>query len=73
MVISDEKYAFITNLVSGVTTQVKEKEKYSLSDRIDAIVTHRIFAIPIFLTDYVGLFSLSFGPVGSFSNQILNG
>jgi ferrous iron transport protein B len=66
MVISDEKYAFITNLVSGVTTQVKEKEKYSLSDRIDAIVTHRIFAIPIFLLIMFGLFSLSFGPVGSF-------
>lgn len=66
MVISDEKYAFITNLVSGVTTQIKEKEKYSLSDKIDAIVTHRIFAIPIFLMVMFGLFSLSFGPVGSF-------
>lgn len=66
MVISDEKYAFITNLVSGVTTQIKEKERYSLSDKIDAIVTHRIFAIPIFLLVMFGLFSLSFGPVGGF-------
>lgn len=66
MVISDEKYAYITNLVSGVTTQIKEKEKYSLSDKIDAIVTHRILAIPIFLLVMFGLFSLSFGPVGGF-------
>jgi len=66
MVISDEKYAFITNLVNGVTTQIKEKEKYTLSDKIDAVVTHRIFAIPIFLLIMFGLFSLSFGPVGSF-------
>ncbi|PKM89503.1 MAG: ferrous iron transport protein B [Firmicutes bacterium HGW-Firmicutes-10] len=66
MVISDEKYAFITNLVQGVTTQIKEKEKYSLSDKIDSVVTHRIFAIPIFLLIMFGLFSLSFGPVGSF-------
>lgn len=66
MIISDEKYAFITSLVKGVTIQVKEKEKYSLSDKIDAIVTHRIFAIPIFLFVMFGMFSLSFGPVGSF-------
>ena len=66
MVISNEKYAYITNLVSGVTTQIKEKEKYSLSDKIDAIVTHRILAIPIFLLVMFGLFSLSFGPVGGF-------
>jgi ferrous iron transport protein B len=66
MVISDEKYAYITNLVKGVTTQIKEKEKYTLSDKIDAVVTHRIFAIPIFLLIMFGLFSLSFGPVGSF-------
>jgi ferrous iron transport protein B len=66
MVISDEKYAFITHLVKGVTTQIREKEKYTLSDKIDAIVTHRIFAIPIFLLVMFGLFSLSFGPVGSF-------
>ncbi len=66
MVISDEKYAFITNLVAGVTSQIKEKEKYSLSDKIDAIVTHRILAIPIFLLVMFGLFSLSFGPVGGF-------
>jgi ferrous iron transport protein B len=66
MVISDEKYAFITNLVKGVTTQIKEKEKYTLSDKIDAVVTHRIFAIPVFLLIMFGLFSLSFGPVGSF-------
>lgn len=66
MVISDEKYAFITSLVKGVIKQIKEKEKYSLSDKIDAIVTHRILAIPIFLFVMFGLFSLSFGPVGSF-------
>lgn len=66
MVISDEKYAFITNLVAGVTSQIKEKEKYSISDKIDAIVTHRILAIPIFLLVMFGLFSLSFGPVGGF-------
>jgi ferrous iron transport protein B len=66
MVISDEKYAYITSLVKGVTTQIKEKEKYTLSDKIDAVVTHRIFAIPIFLLIMFGLFSLSFGPVGSF-------
>jgi len=65
MIISDEKYKFITNLLSKC---YKKARKFELtpSEKIDKIVTHRIFAIPIFLLIIFTVFGVAFGPIGSF-------
>lgn len=46
--IADRRYSWINALVRRAVTH-PEKQSVSLSDRIDGIVTNRIFGIPIFL------------------------
>ena len=64
MIISDEKYQYITRVVRSVLVK-NVNAKPSVSHRIDAIVTHRILAIPIFLLIMFGVFTVAFGPIGS--------
>ncbi|KAF0226507.1 MAG: ferrous iron transporter FeoB [Erysipelotrichaceae bacterium] len=64
MIISDEKYRFITELSSHVLKRNMSQEK-TLTHRIDAVVTHRILAFPIFLGVMWIVFMLAFGPFGA--------
>lgn len=64
MIISDEKYRFITELSSHVLKRNMSQEK-TLTHRIDALVTHRILAFPIFLGVMWIVFMLAFGPFGA--------
>ena len=41
------------------------------SDRIDRIMTHKIFAFPIFAAVMALMFAITFGPVGSFLNALM--
>jgi ferrous iron transport protein B len=65
MIISDEKYRFITELSSHVLKR-NESDQKTLTHRIDALVTHRILAFPIFLGVMWIVFMLAFGPFGAF-------
>ena len=65
MIISDEKYRFITDLSSHVLKR-NESDQKTLTHRIDALVTHRILAFPIFLGVMWIVFMLAFGPFGAF-------
>jgi ferrous iron transport protein B len=65
MIISDEKYRFITEL-SGHVLKRNESDVKTLTHKIDALVTHRILAFPIFLGVMWIVFMLAFGPLGSF-------
>ena len=47
-IIADRRYTWINNLMHE-TVQRSSRENLNLSDRIDKIVTNRIFGIPIFL------------------------
>ncbi len=49
-IITNQRYDFIKNLMDKALTRSEQrKNKASLSDRIDKIVTNRILALPIFL------------------------
>ena len=50
-IITDGRYTYIQKLIS--TTVEKPKEKLTMSDKIDKIVTNRFLGIPIFLSCYV--------------------
>ena len=69
MIISDEKYRFITELTREVLIR-NANEKPTLSERIDAVLTHRLLAFPIFLLIMWGVFSLAFGPIGAFAKEL---
>ncbi len=46
-IVTDERYKFIQKIVK--TTVKKGKEKLTVSDKIDKIVTNRVLGIPIFI------------------------
>jgi len=69
MIVSDEKYRYIHEIVENTTRIIKEQKPYSTSDKIDQVLTHRIFAIPIFLLIMFGVFSMAFGPIGGFIKE----
>lgn len=65
MIIADEKYNYISSILNGALVRTK-KEQESISDKIDKIMTHRVFAIPIFFAVMYFVFYMAFGPVGAF-------
>ncbi len=65
MIISDEKYRFITELSSHVLIR-SQSEKKTLTHQIDALVTNRWLAFPIFFGVMWVVFMLAFGPFGAF-------
>lgn len=57
----DRRYDFIVNIAKQVVIrQQSTTEQKSLSDRIDAVVTHRYLGIPIFLLVMWTIFQLTF-------------
>ena len=60
---ADERYRFITEELSQYKLGVKEeksKDKLTLSDKIDRVLTNRWAAIPIFLVALLIVFALTF-------------
>ena len=59
--VADERYRYIAENAQGVITGSREKTyKISKSDRIDRVLTHRIWGIPIFLLIMFAVFHLTF-------------
>lgn len=69
MIISDEKYSFITSITDKITSNTKTSEVKTTSDKIDSVLTHKYLAIPIFLLIMFGVFSMAFGPIGAFVKE----
>lgn len=65
MIIADQKYKFICSTCAKCTKYLKEPGKLTVSDRIDRIATHKIFALPLFLGVMALVFFITFGPFGS--------
>ncbi|WP_251617862.1 ferrous iron transporter B [Pumilibacter muris] len=58
-VIADERYKYISQNLSVAKTKTK-KEKLTKSDKIDRVLTHRVFAIPIFIAILFAVFHVTF-------------
>ena len=59
-VIADERYKYISAKLSTVKVKKAEKGALTKSDRIDRVLTHRIWAIPIFVVVLFFIFHLTF-------------
>ncbi len=57
--IADERYKYISANFSSVVCATG-KQTLTRSDRIDRVLTHRVFAIPIFLAVLFAIFHLTF-------------
>ena len=64
--IADSRYQFIQRVVEASVVKGRPRDALTLSDKIDAIATHKYLAIPVFLLMMLAMFAVTFGPVGSF-------
>lgn len=63
--IADSRYQYIERVVSVSVVKGRKPGELTLTDKIDKIATHRIFAIPLFLCTMLVMFVVTFGPFGS--------
>ena len=68
--IADARYKYITANCSIAVTRKKSKEDMTRSDKIDKVLTHRIFGIPIFVAIIFALFHLTFSEDFLFLSKI---
>lgn len=57
--IVDERYKYIVARLAVAKVKAK-KDKFTKSDRIDRVLTHRVFAIPIFAVILFAIFHITF-------------
>ncbi|USF27327.1 Fe(2+) transporter FeoB [Firmicutes bacterium ASF500] len=63
--IADSRYQYIQRVVSASVARGGVPGELTLSEKIDKVVTHRVFAIPLFLCTMLVMFVITFGPFGS--------
>ena len=60
-IITNQRYAYISTVVSKSVKKKPRTENLTVSDKVDRIVTNRIFALPIFALVMFLMYSLSMG------------
>lgn len=66
--IGEERYARIREIVPKVLKKSPLVRRNELTKKIDAVVCHRIWALPVFILVMLVVFYISFGPFGSMIN-----
>ncbi len=63
--VADSRYQYIQKVVGAAVVRGGIPGELTFSEKIDQVVTHRIFAIPLFLCTMLVMFVVTFGPFGS--------
>lgn len=72
-IITNERYTYISSIIGEcVTKKSAGKDKLTISDKIDKIVTNRILAIPIFAVIMILVYYISVSTVGTFVTDWTN-
>ena len=69
--VVDARYAMIERTLEEAGFPRAREHEITLSDKIDRVLTHKIFAFPIFFALMAAMFFLTFGPVGSFLTGLM--
>ena len=70
-IIANERYVYISSIIKDCYTRQK-KEKITVSDKIDKIVTNRILALPIFAAVMSVVYYISVTTVGTWATDWAN-
>ena len=70
--MADTRYDYIEQLVKETVVKPSKSKEQLRSQRIDSILTHRIWAYPIFILIMGCVFFITFGPIGSFLSDGLS-
>lgn len=71
-IITNQRYAYISKVVSSAVKKKHVGQKMNSSDRIDRIVTNRFLALPIFVVVIAAVYWIAMGPLGSFVTDWTN-
>ncbi len=71
-IITNQRYTYIDGVISKAVRKKREKHSLSTSDRIDRVVTNRIFALPIFAAVMWLVYYISIGTVGDWATGWTN-
>ena len=69
--LADMRYAFIESVCSRSVVKCHESLEHRRSEKIDAILTNKYLAIPLFLGIMMFIFWMTFGVLGSFLSDLL--
>ena len=69
--LADMRYNFIEKVCASCVTKAKESKEHRRSVAIDRVLTHRIFAIPVFIAIMCAVFFLTFNVVGAFLSDLM--
>ena len=70
-IISNERYVYIAEILKGAYKR-NDKEKLTVSDKIDRVVTHRVFALPIFAVIMFLVYFISVTTIGGWTTDWVN-
>ena len=65
------RYDFIERVCSECVKKAGESPEHKRSVMIDKVLTHRAFALPIFLVIMLGIFYLTFNVIGAFLQDLM--
>ena len=68
-ILTNERYEYVTKIVDK---KIAGKEKMSISDKIDRIVTNRWLALPIFALVMFSVYFLAIGTIGDWTVGFMN-
>lgn len=69
--LADMRYTFIEKICGQTVTKCSESREHKRSIAIDSILTHKYFAIPLFLLIMLSIFALTFGVIGTGLSDLL--
>mgnify|MGYP000815036588 CR=1 FL=1 len=69
--IADMRYSFIESVCAETVKKPEESRERKRSRAIDNVLTHRIFALPIFVGIMLLVFYLTFEVIGAFLSELL--
>jgi ferrous iron transport protein B len=68
-IIADQRYKYICDICSRMIQRKQPQVSLTLSDRIDAVLTNRFLAIPLFFCLILCVFAITFGQFGNFFKE----
>ncbi len=64
--VADSRYRYIESVTAKALTRAKKNTAVDRSAKIDAILTHKVLALPLFVLIMAGIFTLTFGTLGAY-------
>ena len=71
-IITNERYVYISSIIDDCYTKANTKEKLTVSDKIDRVVTNRFLALPIFAVVMIIVYYVSVTTVGTWATDWVN-